>query len=472
MKQLSLAVLAVAMACSSGGSVDERIANIEKALIPALVIRGEPVSTATLSERMEQLSVPGVSVAVINDGEIEWAKGYGFADKERNVPVTTETLFQGASISKPVAAMAALKFVEEGLLDLDQNVNEKLTSWQIPDNEFTTEHKVTLRGLVNHSAGTTMWGFPGYERGETVPSTVGVLDGEGNTDPVRVWKEPGESWRYSGGGYTVMQLMLSNVAGETFPQLMFETVLEPIGMTNSSYEQPLPESRYAQAATAYRGDGSKWDGDWHVYPEMAAAGLWTTPTDLAKYAIEVQRAYVGEGRVLSQDMTRQMLQPGMNNHGLGPSISEDGKRFGHGGSNAGFRCQLTAFIEGGRGVVVMTNSDTGGRLAQELLITIFEEYDWDGIAPDERVVVTLEPAQYQALVGRYMLEGDEVLEISYADGKLVATWPDTSQPVQLLAESDTEFFVRTDGTPIRFVRENGRVAEVVVSGGLRLRRID
>ncbi len=205
---------------------------------------------------------------------------------------------------------------------------------------------------------------------------------------------------------------------------------------------------------------------------MAAAGLWTTPTDLAKYAIEVQRAYVGEGRVLSRDMTRQMLQPGMNNHGLGLSISGDGKRFGHGGSNAGFRCQLTAFIEGGRGVVVMTNSDTGGRLAQELLITIFEEYDWDGIAPDEKVVVTLEPAQYEALVGRYRLEGDEVVEISYVDGKLMATPPGASRTVELLAESDTEFFARTDGTPVEFVRENGRVTEVVVGEGRRGRKIN
>jgi CubicO group peptidase (beta-lactamase class C family) len=453
-------------------SVDQHIANIENAVLPTLVIRGEPIPTTTLTERMEQLNVPGVSVAVINDGEIEWARGYGFADKERNIPVTAETLFQAASISKPVAAVAALKFVEEGRLDLDQNVNEKLTSWHIPDNEFTTEHKVTLRGLVNHSAGTTVSGFPGYERGETVPSTVGVLDGEGNTDPIRVWKEPGQSWRYSGGGYTVMQLMLSDVAGKTVPQLMSETVLEPLGMTNSSYEQPLRESRHAQAATAYRGDGSKWDGDWHIYPEKAAAGLWTTPTDLAKYAIEVQRAYVGEGRVLSQDMTRQMLQPGMNNHGLGPSISGDGKRFGHGGSNAGFRCQLTAFIEGGRGVVVMTNSDTGGRLAQELLITIFEEYGWDGIEPDERVVVTLESTQYEELVGRYRFDGDAILEVSYVDGKLLGTPPNTSQPLEMMAESDQEFFFRTNGRRFQFVRENGRVTEVVVRGWGRGRRID
>jgi CubicO group peptidase (beta-lactamase class C family) len=463
-----VALLATVAACGTDVPVDERIANIESAVIPALVIRGESVPTSTLADRLEELNVPGVSIAVINNGEIEWARGYGFADKAREIPVTPETLFQAASISKPVAAMAALKFVEDGLLDLDRNVNEKLTSWQIPDNEFTTERKVTLRGLVNHSAGTTVWGFPGYERGGDIPATVGVLDGEGNTDPIRVWKEPGESWRYSGGGYTVMQLMLSDVAGKPFPQLMAETVLEPIGMSNSTYEQPLPESRHAQAATAYQGNGYPVEGDWHVYPEMAAAGLWTTPTDLAKYAMEVQRAYAGEGRILSQEMTRQMLQPGMNSHGLGPSISGD--RFGHGGSNAGFRCQLTAFIEGGRGAVVMTNSDNGGRLAQELLITIFAEYGWEGIEPEEKVVVILEPTQYQALAGVYQLEGiEEPVEIlSFGRRLTVST---VSGGRRLLAESETEFFLADDGTPVRFIVEDGTATGIVVGGSIRGEKI-
>ena len=463
MSRSLVALLAAVTGCSTDMPVDGRIANIESAIIPALVIRGEPIPTSTLADRMEELNVPGVSVAVINNGEIEWAKGYGLADKVREIPVTTGTLFQAASISKPVAAMAALKFVEDGLLDLDQNVNEKLTGWQIPNNEFTTERKVTLRGLLNHTAGTTVWGFPGYERGGDIPSTVGVLDGEGNTDAIRVWKEPGESWRYSGGGYTVMQLMLSDVAGKPFPQLMAETVLEPLGMSGSTYEQPLPENRHAQAATAYAGDGTPIERDWHVYPEMAAAGLWTTPTDLAKYVLEVQRAYAGEGLVLSQDMTRQMLQPGMNDHGLGPSISGD--RFGHGGSNAGFRCRLTAFIEGGRGAVVMTNSDNGSRIAREILITIFDEYGWEGFEPEEKVVITLEPAQYEALAGTYRLEEiEELVEITHADGKLMVVSPGSGEAQELLAESDTEFFLPEDGTPVRFIIEGGTVTGVVVAG--------
>jgi hypothetical protein len=264
--------------------------------------------------------------------------------------------------------------------------------------------------------------------------------------------------------------MLSDVAGKPFAQLMAETVLEPLGMSNSTYEQPLPESRHTQAATAYLGDGTPVEGDWHIYPEMAAAGLWTTPTDLAKYTMEVQRAYEGEGQILSQDMTRQMLQPGMNNHGLGPSISKD--RFGHGGSNAGFRCQLTAFIEGGRGAVVMTNSDNGGRIAQEILITIFEEYGWEGIEPQEKVVVTLEPAQYEALAGTYQLEEiDQSVDIVYMDGKLMVTPPGASEAQELLAESATDFFLADDGTPVRFIVENGTATGVVVAGSISGERV-
>lgn len=345
---------------------------------------GEPIPAAMLAEQMEQYKVPGVSIAVISNGDIEWAQGYGMADAEEQRPVTTETLFQAASISKPVAATAALKLVEQGWLDLDADVNGKLIHWQVPENEFTTQNKVTLRRLLNHSAGTTVWGFPGYASGETVPGTVAVLNGEGNTDPIVVYKEPGESWQYSGGGYTIVQLLLSDIMGKSFPEIMSEMVLQPVGMTNSTYEQPLPARWHIRAASGYRGDGTKVVGNWHTYPEMAAAGLWTTPTDLGRFALAIQRAYAGEAAtILTQAMVQQMLTAGMNNHGLGPGISEDGLYFGHGGANEGFRCKFMAFTEGGKGIVVMTNSDNGGELAQEIIVSIAEGYGWPGFALEE-----------------------------------------------------------------------------------------
>ena len=326
---LVLAAAACDPPAPAASDADDIIARIEADVSPAFVIRGETRAPTSLRERMAAHHVPGVSVAVFVDGEVHWARGWGVADVESARAVTAGTLFQAASISKPVAAMGLLRMVEQGRLTLDEDVNVSLTSWEMPDNEFTADEKVTLRRILNHSAGTTVWGFPGYGPGEEVPGTVGVLDGEGNTEPIRVYKEPGESWRCSGGGYTVAQLLMADVAGQRFPVLMREVLLGPVGMTASTYEQPLPEDRRGEAATGYRDDGSPVGGRFHTYPEMAAAGLWTTPLDLSRLGMAVQASVAGaEGFLLSPSLMAEALEPGMNNHGLGFSISADGRRFG------------------------------------------------------------------------------------------------------------------------------------------------
>lgn len=449
-------------ASTDSGTLEARIARIEASVLPTFTIRGEETPAVTLAERMGALGVPGVSVAVIEDGEIAWARGWGLADVASGRAVTADTLFQAASISKPVAALAALQMVDQGLIDLDADVNDYLTSWEVPESAYTATRKVTLRSLLNHTAGTTVWGFPGYGPDEQVPSTVGVLDGEGNTAAIRVFKEPGESWRYSGGGYTVMQLLLSDVAGEPFPELMRELVLQPAGMTRSTYQQPLPDGRRAEAATGYRPDGTPVDGNYHTYPEMAAAGLWTTPSDLARYALAVQRAAHGdEDALLSPETTRAMLTPGMNDHGLGPGIADGGARFAHGGSNEGFRCQLTAFVDGG-GVVVMTNADAGGRLAQEIVLTVAAEYGWPGIEPQERVLADLSVAELEALVGVYEIPEVFRVEVVLRDERLLLMVP--GQPeLELLPLSTTSFVVRQDGQPVDF-EIDGEEVTMVVSG--------
>ncbi|MEM9666326.1 MAG: serine hydrolase domain-containing protein [Bacteroidota bacterium] len=452
---------------------EARMAQIETALRPLFTIQGEPPATTSLAERMETLGVPGVSIAVIEGGEVAWARGYGFADVEAERPVTPQTLFQAASISKPVAATAALRLAQEGRLDLDTDVNAYLTSWQVPDTAFTATEAVTIRRLVNHTAGTTVWGFPGYAPGEPVPSTADVLDGSGNTDPVRVYKTPGESWRYSGGGYTVMQLALHDLTTQPFPALMDSLILTPLGMTASTYQQPLPADRHEQAAVGYRADGTAVEGRWHTYPEMAAAGLWTTPTDLARYALAIQQAHRGtEGSILDAATTSAMLTPGFANHGLGPVISTDTLRFEHGGANEGYRCFMTASIEGDHGMVVMTNSDEGGRLGQEIAQMVAHVYGWAGPQAEEKTTTTLDAAAYEAVAGRYMLEDGRPISVVYTADTLRIQADFLLEEIHLVPQSDTTFFNRFDGMSVVFSRTDGAVTDLLVANQVSGTRVE
>ena len=462
MKMLLLMMCLAATAGFAATPPPPVIASMEHSITPPVVIHGEQHSPVSLTTRMSQLHVNAVSIAVILYGKLDWARAYGFADKERNIAATPDTLFQAGSISKPLTALAALKRVDVGELDLDRNVDDYLKSWKLPDNEFTTTHKVTVRNILNHTAGLTVWGFPGYSRDTKMPSTVEVLDGKGNTPAIRVWKQPDLSWRYSGGGYTILQLLLSEQSGMSFPALMRDSVLKPLKMNHSTYEQPLPEALRAMAASGYDRNGKKVEGDWHVYPEMAAAGLWTTPRELAKYVIAIQNANRGRSHFLSPKMVHAMLTPGMNNHGLGPVITADGLRFGHGGADDGFQAEVTGFLDGRGGVVVMANSDNGGRLAQELILTLGNLYAWPGIKPVERTVADVPVAALERLIGSYALPSGEDngktedLNVTREDGTLVVTYKG-SKEMTLLPESDRKFFSRDSGREVVFSLEDNTI---------------
>ncbi len=328
-----------------------------------------------LVERMAELHVPGVSVAVVRNSKLAWAKGYGVRVAGGSDRVDASTMFQAASISKPVAAIAAMHMSQYGNFTLDENVNAKLKSWKIPGVET-----VTLREILSHSAGLTVHGFRGYAAGEPVPTVVQILNGEppANSKPVVVDVTPGSIWRYSGGGYTVLQeLMTDRFAGsKTFPQIMSMIVLNGLGMKNSTYEQPLPPAFHAQAAHGHDKDGREIKGGWHTYPEMAAAGLWTTPSDLARVAIEMYKAVKGESnRILEQKTAAQMLQVQKGNYGLGWQVMNGGSGFVHGGSNEGFKCLLFA-PGGGDAIIIMTNGDQGAKLMQEIEQAATAEYGW------------------------------------------------------------------------------------------------
>ena len=256
-----------------------------------------------IQAEMAKRKVVGLSLAVIQGGKIVKARGYGTIGGGSGgaggaggaTPVTTDTLFQAGSISKSVSALGALRLVERGQLSLDEDVNARLKGWKLPDSDATVDRKVTVRGILSHTAGLTVHGFPGYAAGKPVPTLVQVLDGTppANTPAIRVDVAPGSLWRYSGGGYTVLQELMGDVTGKPFPGLLRTLVLAPIGMSHSSFQQPLPPERAALTATGHLADRSAVEGRWHVYPEMAAAGLWTTPSDLARFAMEIQRTLAG-----------------------------------------------------------------------------------------------------------------------------------------------------------------------------------
>jgi len=345
----------------------------------------------TIEELMERFNVPGVSVAVIRDFDIHWAKGYGVADVATGARVDTETVFQAASISKPVAAMAALRAIQDGLFSLDDDINDVLESWTLDGGAFTSARPVTPRSLLSHTSGLgDGFGFPGYDPSEARPTVVQILDGHelSNVGPVFMERPPMTFMEYSGGGVTVMQQALTDARGRPFVDIMRDDVLTPIGMLNSSYEQPIAPERDRNAASAHDRQGRSRGSKWHVYPELAAAGLWTTATDLALFAIEVQKSAIGESnRVLSRATVQEMLSPvGVGPYAVGFAISRlgEGWYFSHGGSNWGFRCNLIAHKVKGYGLAIMTNADQGGALASELSRRIQLAYEWDSVADPVR----------------------------------------------------------------------------------------
>lgn len=340
-----------------------------------------------ITTRMQERHITGLSLAIIEDGKIIKARGYGFTDKSARSRVTPETLFQAGSISKSVAALGALHLVQKGRLSLDADVNTELHSWKVPENEFTKDKKVTLRGILCMAAGLTVHGFPGYATNAPIPTLVEVLDGvkPANTPAVRVNIIPGSKFSYSGGGYTLMQQLVIDASEKPFPEFMWDTVLKPLGMTNSTYEQPLPLDRAASAAAGYYASGGEVKGRWHIYPEMAAAGLWTTASDLARFTIGIQRALAGNSNsVISQAMTRQML---LNQYpmiskddGLGVFVFGSGKtlQFSHGGRNAGFDGFMFAYANVGRGVVILMNANDNKGTINDVVQAIAKKYAWEG----------------------------------------------------------------------------------------------
>lgn len=437
--------------------------HVETGLCEQVFIEGD--STWTIEERMEHYGVHGVSIAVIDDFKIAWTKSYGVMDTTSKRPVTDSTLFQAASISKPVFTMAALKLVEQGAIKLDEDVNAQLTSWKMPENAFTAKEKVTLKRLLGHVAGTTVHGFQGYRHGDPLPTLVNILNGEApsNSPAVVVDQIPGTAWRYSGGGYCVASQLILDAKGGTIPQHMNDLVLKPLGMSRSTYEQPLPGSMAHNAASGYVPDGSMTVGKWHIYPEISPDGLWTTATDLARWMIDLQKTIASDsGQVLRRPTALQMVEPYLDsNTAVGLMLDNKGSEryFEHGGWNEGFCGQIYGHVKNGKGAVVLINANQPAFMF-EVIRSIARAYDWPEFVPQHKAI-PIDSTSLKAFTGRYRISNDNLVTIALRNGKLFRE-PLREPPTELVHIGDGEFVGRTDERSRRFKKSsnNGMTLEV------------
>jgi len=434
--------------------VEEKIRLVENSL--AGWVQTGNNDTWNLTDRMKKYNINGVSIAVIHNYKIEWARGYGFADVSENRPVTEMTLFQAASISKSLNSLGVLKLVQEKILDLNTDINKYLVTWKFPYDEKSNNKSITLANILSHTAGLTIHGFPGYEKGEVLPSLPQILDGQkpANTEAVRSTTEPGKSVNYSGGGITVSQIIVMDVTYQPYDVYMQKNVLDPLGMTGSSFTQPPPESKKEQLATGYKGDGKEVPGKFHIYPEQAAAGLWTNPVDLCKYIIETQLSYKGESsKVLTTEMTRLRLTPVLEDAALGTFINSrvtgSLKYFNHNGGNEGFQCTAIGCRDNGEGVVIMTNSDNGSLLYEEIVNSVATVYKWkDYYLPEIKKVVDVETSLLDKYAGKYILDGTTVTFNKSDNGLSINVLGDLFWKVYFTSDSD--FFIREYRGFLRF----------------------
>jgi len=434
------------------------IARLENGLVPTVRIKGQP--TMNLVQRMMYHRVPGVSIAVIKDFKVDWAKGYGYKDFSTKEPVTDTPLFQAASDRQTVTAAVVMREFQEGKFKLDTDINQYLKSWKLPDHSFTAQTKVTIKNLLNHSGGITVHGFRGYVPGEPVPTFLQVLEGQApaNSSPIRVDTEIGKSFSYSGGGYCILQQILMDIEKKPFPELMNAIILTPLGMKDSFFQQPLTPEMETRAAVGHMAIGMPLPEKWHIYPELAAAGLWTTARDLATFAAELQLAIQNKSnKLLSQETAKLMLTPYVTEfNGLGFFIqSKNGSTyFHHGGANEGFNVFLIAHRDKGYGAVVMTNSDVGYRLYNEIIRGIADIYGWEQYLSEPYEPVTLTPDQRSALCGKYTIDSDHLLVITQ-DGERLYARQTFLPAVEILPISDSRC-VRTDQDVIyEFKRKEG-----------------
>ncbi|MEP6713107.1 MAG: serine hydrolase domain-containing protein [Ferruginibacter sp.] len=416
-------------------TIESKIKRIENGLTQEIFsFDSSTINRMNIAERMKYHKVNGVSIAVIENGEIQWTKAYGLSDASTGEKVLTESLFQTASIGKVITALAALKLVRDGKITLEEDINSRLTSFKIAENKFTIKEKVTLRRLLCHSAGfTDDYGFAGYSVTDSIPTLLNILKAQppaNNTKALKVNYVPGSLMRYSGAGYLVIQQLIEDLSGTSFTNYVEKEIFSKLHLTLSTYNYFPDQNGFTIARGHDENGNTDAKEKYHVYPESAAAGFWTTPGDLAKILIEMQQEYNGiSDKILNQPLLDSMLTPQFefNDRGLGAALigAERVDGFWHAGQNAGYNSLMYATTKTGQGAVVMLNSDGDIDLATEIMRSIANENKWPFM---QTKLVTKEPADtMQIRVGNYRSKEGVNWNISQKENDLILRYKDLSQ---------------------------------------------
>lgn len=386
-----------------------KIQEVESNITGPIIINNEKPNT--IEERLARYNIKGLSIAVIQNYKIAWAKGYGWADVEDKKPVTTQTLFEPGSISKTLNAVGILKLAQDKKLDLNTDINTYLTSWKFPYDSISKGKKITLTHILTHHAGLSVHGFPGHDIKGPIPTIYEVLDGKqpSFTPAVRSEFEPDLKYQYSGGGTSISQVILTDITKQDYAHWMDDNVLKPIGMINSTYAQPPSKEKQLMCASAYNRDGTPVSNKFHVYPEQAAAGLWMTPSDLANYIIDMQLAYKGNAsKVLNADMVKLHLTPYLNSEAaMGTFIQNlDGaKYFEHSAGNDGFCGEFIGSLEDGNGVVIFLNTDNF-KIIPEIVNSVAKAYQWKNYyrEPQQKNSIVIADSIIKSYEGVYLFD--------------------------------------------------------------------
>jgi len=448
---------------------NKRIAGTEHGLMRAVYLKGLKAEKLTLADRMRFYQVPGVSIAVIDKNAIEWSRIYGEKDIQTRQPLTSDTMFQAGAFSQMMTAAAALRLAGEVKLDLEADIGTLLKSWRIPPtSESGSNPKITLRALLTHSANVSDYVFPGYAQGEPLPTLPQILGGEPSANSGPAWvpgrKSSALRTRYSEPGYMIAEQALIDAAGIPFPALMDAVVLEPLGLKNSTFAVPLPVELRARAATGHVREGQPVTGLWKNYPEAAAKGLWTTPADFAAFVLDLLRTAGGApGKILSPEAARTMLSAQVESYGYGFVVEGKGDDilFNLRGKTHGYACFMTVYPAKGQGAVIMTNSDNGFLLIQEIMAGLSEAYGWAHYKPEEKSVLRLETAAYGEFAGTYEVDPGYRLEVTHEDYYLVIK-PTNQAATKFYAEGQSLFYATDPYVRIQFLRNKAGDVEGLV----------